>query len=160
MNYKTCTHCKQDKPAATEYFYANKQTKCGLQAQCRVCKNAYNKAWQKVYDRSECSRAVRQRYYQTINGYLRHIYSGAKSRCNNSSTRNYNNYGGRGIKCLFESSDQFTNYVTNVLKVDPRGLQIDRIDNDGHYEPGNIRFVTCKENNNNRKKRRKIIKKT
>ena len=41
-------------------------------------------------------------------------------------------------------------YVIDELRVDPRGLQIDRIDNDGHYEKGNIRFVTCVENNNNR----------
>lgn len=42
------------------------------------------------------------------------------------------------------------NYVVDILKVDPRGFDIDRIDNNGHYEKGNIRFVTHKENCNNR----------
>ena len=50
----------------------------------------------------------------------------------------------------FESLDDFRNYVIDVLKADPRGLQIDRINNGGNYEVGNIRFVTCLENNQNK----------
>jgi len=44
-----------------------------------------------------------------------------------------------------QSADDFRDYVINELKVDPRGLQIHRIDNDGHYERGNIVFVTREE---------------
>lgn len=40
----------------------------------------------------------------------------------------------------------------NELKIDPRGLTIDRIDNSGNYEKGNIQFITHKENNQNRRK--------
>ncbi len=47
--------------------------------------------------------------------------------------------------------DEFRDYVTGVLGVDPRGLQCDRIDNEGHYERGNIRFVTAKENSHSRR---------
>jgi len=73
-----------------------------------------------------------------------------KQRCTNKNAHNYNRYGGRGIKQKFDSSEKFIEYVLNILQIDPRGLQIDRIDNDRHYEPGNIRFVTAKENCNNR----------
>ncbi len=76
-----------------------------------------------------------------------------KQRCNDSETSGYRYYGERGIKLLF-TPDQFVDYVINTLKVDPRGLTIDRIDNDGHYEPGNIRFVTHKENCQNRRQRK------
>jgi len=90
-------------------------------------------------------------YRQTISGCLRDRYKTMKSRCENPKAINYERYGGRGIKCMFYSADEFVDYVVNTLKVDPRGLQIDRINNDGNYEAGNIRFVTAKVNANNRR---------
>lgn len=65
---------------------------------------------------------------------------------------NYNRYGGRGIRCKFNSFEEFFCYIVNTLEIDPRGLQIDRVNNNGHYEIDNIRFVTAKENCNNREK--------
>ena len=65
--------------------------------------------------------------------------------------KDYKNYGGHGIKNKFKSTGEFVDYVINELQVDPCGLQIDRINNDGNYERGSIRFVTCSENNRNRR---------
>ncbi len=90
-----------------------------------------------------------------IRGHLQNVFSAMVYRCNNPKAHNYHRYGGRGIKVCFDSSEEFIDYVMNVLKVDPRGLQIDRINNEGDYEPGNIRFVTRKENINNRSNSRK-----
>jgi len=98
------------------------------------------------------TRARRDKEYnRTIRGHLRRIYAGMKCRCDNPKAKDFKDYGGRGIRLKF-TSDEFVDYVINTLKVDPRGLQIDRINNDGHYEKGNIRFVTAKINNNNRRK--------
>lgn len=89
-----------------------------------------------------------KRHYKTIKGHLIGVFSNIKRRITNPIDQNkcY-----KGIKNKFKSSDEFINYVVNVLKVDPRGLQIDRIDNNGHYEKGNIRFITAKENCRNRR---------
>ena len=78
------------------------------------------------------------------------MFNHINQRCNNPAIHNYSRYGGRGITNNFKSSDEFIDYIVYDLKVDPRGLQIDRINNDGHYGEGNIRFVAAKENNNNR----------
>jgi hypothetical protein len=62
----------------------------------------------------------------------------------------YHRYGGRGITICDEWKDSFIKFyewvVTNGYK---EGLQIDRIDNDGNYEPGNCRFVTARVNSHN-----------
>lgn len=73
-----------------------------------------------------------------------------KERCNLPSDKGYHRYGGRGITVCEE-----WNYWPNFAKwalgngYDTK-LEIDRIDNDGNYEPSNCRFVTHKENCNNR----------
>lgn len=77
-------------------------------------------------------------------------FKSMRSRCNNPNNSQYKNYGGRGIKCLF--NDGFVKFVEYCLSVGWKtGLQIDRIDNNGNYEPGNIRFVSRKTNVRNRR---------
>ena len=71
-----------------------------------------------------------------------------------TKNKSYKNYGGRGIKVKFACFEDFFDYVVNELRADPRGLTIDRIDNDGDYERGNIRFVSQVENLQNRRKRK------
>lgn len=69
-------------------------------------------------------------------------YQAAKERCTNKSCQVWGSYGGRGIEFLFESFAQFMEWVG-----DRPGKQysLDRIDGDGHYEPGNCRWATKKE---------------
>lgn len=106
------------------------------------------------YDQTEkgrlSSKKQKKKYYATITGHLRVIFNVMKQRCYNKNCNVFKWYGGRGIKICFKSSDDFVNYVVNELRVDPRGLDIDRIDNDGNYERGNIRFITHQENCQNR----------
>lgn len=75
-------------------------------------------------------------------------YRGILSRCNNPNVKSYSTYGGRGIKCLFRSFEEF---FKEVGFAPTKEHQIDRIDNDGNYEKGNIRWVTCKENCKNKR---------
>lgn len=105
-----------------------------------------------VHDRAK------KKYRQTIIGNLHNRFRLMKRRCNNSDSMGYKNYGGRGIQVKFKNVDMFIDYVLGKLQIDPRGFDIDRINNDGHYEPGNIRFVTHKENCSNKKRKSTSLK--
>jgi hypothetical protein len=67
-------------------------------------------------------------------------YNAAKRRCTNPKVHNYHRYGGRGIQFKFESFQQF---FAEVGKRPTKRHSIDRFpNNDGHYEPGNVRWAT------------------
>ena len=75
------------------------------------------------------------------------VWCSMKARCNNPNTKSYKNYGGRGIKVCDEWQNNFKSFyewaINNGYK---EGLEIDRIDNNGNYEPNNCRFITKQEN--------------
>jgi len=75
------------------------------------------------------------------------VYVAAKRRCNNPNCADWPRYGGRGIKFLFASFEQFL----AELGPRPAGLTLDRIDNDGHYASGNVRWATRSEQRSNRR---------
>lgn len=77
----------------------------------------------------------------------RKVYMDAKSRCCNPKLRCYPNYGGRGIEFRFKSYKEFIAHIGPR----PKGYVLDRIDNNGHYEIGNVRWVTWSESNTNKR---------
>lgn len=70
------------------------------------------------------------------------IYHGAKSRCQNPTSQAYRRYGGRGIEFCFSSLKQFADELGE--RPSP-SHSVDRRNNDGHYEPGNIHWATREE---------------
>lgn len=82
---------------------------------------------------------------------LYRVWSGMKARCEIPSGDSYRRYGGRGISVCPEWSAsyiKFRNWAMDAGYQDE--LQIDRIDNDGNYDPSNCRFVSPRKNANNR----------
>lgn len=78
------------------------------------------------------------------------VYNSMKDRCKNKNTKNYKNYGGRGIRVCDEWNNSYEFFLKWALSNGYReGLQLDRIDNNGNYSPENCRWVSCKQNLNN-----------
>lgn len=77
-------------------------------------------------------------------------------RCYNPNRNRYARYGGRGIK-VCERWHNAANYIADIEALGPRpsaAHTIDRIDNDGHYEPGNVRWLDQTNQNFNQANRR------
>ncbi len=73
-----------------------------------------------------------------------------KSRCYNKNNLDYHRYGGRGIKICDRWLHSFDNFIADMGCKPFEGLEIDRTNNDGNYEPSNCRWVTHKQNCQNR----------
>ena len=86
------------------------------------------------------------------------IWQNIKSRCYNEKVDCFKHYGGRGIIMCDEWKNDYIKFRDWAYKNGYRlELQIDRINNDGNYEPSNCRWVTAKENNNNRRTRKDAV---
>lgn len=77
---------------------------------------------------------------------LAQIINAARQRCVNPRHKNYKNYGGRGVRFVFVSVEQAVRWIAKNIGYRPsKNLTIDRIDNDWHYEAGNLRWATYSE---------------
>lgn len=75
-----------------------------------------------------------------------------RARCTKPYATNYKNYGGRGIKVCDRWFNSFENYVTDVGLQPAPGMSLDRINNDGNYEPSNLRWATAAQQSINQRK--------
>lgn len=125
---RKCYACKEVKEL-TE-FCKDKSMKGGRCSQCK-----------------ECDREKKRNLHPLVN-----IRNNFLARCYNPKNPSFKYYGGRGIGIC----DEWKNNVSAFVKWGKesgyrKGLQIDRIDNDGNYEPENCRFVTLIDNMRNQR---------
>jgi len=76
-------------------------------------------------------------------------WSRMKSRCNNPSFIEFDKYGGRGITVCEKWSKSFEAFITDVGPRPSPQHSLDRINNNGNYEPGNVRWATRIQQMNN-----------
>ncbi len=115
-----------------------RHTSCKCKGNIRAYKNGKLKI--KEYERS-----TKNKFYQ--------MYADIVKRTTNCKSNCYKRYGGRGILNKFSCFEDFIDYIIkleNYDKVIIDNLKIDRIDNNGNYEIGNLRFVTHRQNCSNR----------
>lgn len=81
-------------------------------------------------------------------------YADAKRRCRNEDHPAYPNYGGRGIEFRF---DRYVDFISHIGRRPNSAYSLDRKDNNGHYEIGNVRWATRSEQAQNRRQRRRLL---
>jgi len=105
-----------------------------------------------------CISSDRLRALRTTHGRrkdpLYRVWSWIKDRCLNPRNGAYANYGGRGIRICEAWRSDFVAFAAAVGQRPSPAHSIDRINNDGHYEPGNVRWATRSIQNANTRRHR------
>lgn len=106
------------------------------QRRCRNCMGPYNEHGEGP--RGRCTAEYR-------------AWSSMISRCERPATRSYPYYGGRGIHVCTEWRRSYVAFLRDVGRRPSAQHSLDRIDCNGHYEPGNVRWATAQEQRRNRR---------
>lgn len=148
LNEKWCSNHKKFLDRCN--FNKDSATPDGLSYICKECRKKvsprYNSAWRanrgRPPDDSKHGMTDTQEYM---------AWEGAKARCSNRNKESWPRYGGRGIRMCEEWRNSFLAFYLWVGPKPSPEHSIDRIDNNGDYEPGNVRWATMQQQVANRR---------
>ncbi len=127
-------------------------------AVCKVCTRKEGR--ERYHTLYKAKRKAARDYVYEMHGMKQEpeyrIWKGMKDRCLNKSGKDYKNYGGRGITICSQWIHSFLQFYKDMGKRPHKDLQIDRVNNDGNYEPENCRWATRSQQALNRRKLRHI----
>ena len=112
-----CQYCGKEFEATISAVKREMTKSCGCQ--CNRCVNPHGLSYHPLYN----------------------TWRDMKTRCYNENSKNYKNYGARGIKVCDRWLD-IKNFIEDMYPSYQEGLTLDRIDVDGNYEPDNCRWTT------------------
>ena len=154
----TCTKIKIDDDKTYFKLDANGSKRKYVDVNCKECNKQLTiryDSYKKVKNKDMCFSCVCKirptSFKTTQNGLSAHpIYrswSAMRRRCYYEKNDNYKWYGGKGVSICEEWKDNFLNFFEWSVKNNWKdGLEIDRINSNGNYDPTNCRWITHKEN--------------
>lgn len=125
---------------------------CYVETRCTSCgKNEWINLGALTSGRSNGCQNCSEKDLPRIPRWLGRRLTTAKQRCTNPHDPQWGSYGGRGIEFRFSSTMAAGLWILDNLENVTPTLELDRIDTNGHYQPGNLRFVDRKANVANRR---------
>jgi len=155
-NEKWCTKCKKFLDRSSG-FTKDALQKDGLFHRCKNCHNEARRIYMFGYRRKKGIPYIEGKYIKHGMTWTPEYKSwgSAVSRTTNPNVACWDSYGGRGITMCQEWRDSFMAFYEHIGPRPSLEYSLDRIDNDGNYEPGNVRWATKEQQTANKRWPRK-----